>query len=264
MLKVELFNTDLSVSRLAFGTASLFNVGSFADREALLEGAYEQGFSHFDTAPYYGFGSAETSLKPFLARHRDVTITTKVGLYSPGGHNQSDAIIFARKAMGRFLPLLSKPIVDWSLRRAQLSLEHSLRRLGRDHIDLYLLHEPKHGLIATDEWLKWLDTEQRVRHFGLAGDMAHLSPFVTTQNPLIRVLQTQDSLDGHEADFILTTKRPLQMTYGYVSAFKDKAKLDITQVLKKALKRNASGSIIVFTRSRKRLLQYADIVNYER
>ena len=80
--------TDLTVSRFVFGTSSLFNVRGRANRMALLEEAIAQGFTHFDTAPYYGFGHAERDLAPVLRRHPDVGVTTKVGLCSPGGGAQ--------------------------------------------------------------------------------------------------------------------------------------------------------------------------------
>ena len=60
-------------------------------------------------------------------------------------------------------------MVDWSVKRARSALSASLRRLGRERIDLYLWHEPDLRLIATDEWLRWLEDERaRVAWFGVA------------------------------------------------------------------------------------------------
>lgn len=98
MRQVILPGTDLSVSRFSFGTASLFNVGSSKMRANLLAAAFDNGFTHFDTAPYYGFGTAERDLKPLLKAHPDITVATKVGIYSPGGEAQSTASVFLRKA----------------------------------------------------------------------------------------------------------------------------------------------------------------------
>src|SRR5688500_13589047 len=98
MRKILLPDTDLQVSRFIFGTAGLFNAGMPERRLELLESAFDQGFTHFDTAPYYGFGAAERAMKPFLARHPEATVTTKVGIYSPGGESQSDGLVFLRKA----------------------------------------------------------------------------------------------------------------------------------------------------------------------
>ena len=115
MRKVALADTDLQVSRFIFGTAGLFNAGGLKRRLELLESAFDQGVTHFDTAPYYGFGAAERAMKPFLARHPEATVTTKVGIYSPGGERQPDGLVFLRKAAGRVIPAISRPTIDWSL-----------------------------------------------------------------------------------------------------------------------------------------------------
>jgi D-threo-aldose 1-dehydrogenase len=257
--------TNFSLSRFIFGTASLFNVGSRKKRLRLLDAARDHGFTHFDTAPYYGFGMAERDLQPLLAAHPDVTVTTKVGIYSPGGENQSGLSVLLRKAGGRILPVFSRPSIDWSITHARKSLEGSLKRLGRSSIDLYMLHEPELSLLNTDEWLRWLEQEVtagRVRHFGLAADAKRLAPFVAAQTPLGPVIQTTDSLDDQEANVLLQNGRPLQITYGYVSAAKKRSnKVDVPAILSRALKRNPDGAIIVSTGRTERLKQYAQILS---
>lgn len=118
MRTVTLPDTDLTVSRFVFGTSGLFNVRGRRNRGSLLEEAIARGFTHFDTAPYYGFGHAERDLAPVLARHEHVTVATKVGLHSPGGEAQPTWQVFARKAAGRVVPAISKPSLDFALDRA--------------------------------------------------------------------------------------------------------------------------------------------------
>ncbi len=264
MKQITLPGTSLSVSRFTFGTASLFNAGTPQERRDLLAAAYDHGFRHFDTAPYYGFGVAERELAPLLAAHPDATVTTKVGLYSPGGENQSDAMIFLRKAAGKALPALSRPTVDFSVARARRALDDSLKRLGRDHVELYLLHEPDIAMLDTDEWRKWLDSETRVGAFGLAGPTGRLLPFVKREDPLAQVLQAQDSLAQGEAEYILKAGRSLQLTYGYASAALAGGApgASVTPILEEALKRNTTGSILVSTRKVDRLAQYAKLAEH--
>jgi aryl-alcohol dehydrogenase-like predicted oxidoreductase len=268
MRKVTLADTDLRVSRFIFGTAGLFNAGGPGRRQALLESAFDHGLTHFDTAPYYGFGSAERAMKPFLARHPDATVTTKVGIYSPGGERQPDALVFLRKAAGRLVPAISRPTIDWTLSRAREALDGSLRRLGRGHIDLYALHEPDFRLIHTEEWSRWLQDEVtagRVRHFGVALEAGGLAPFLKSRSPLGRVVQTTDSLEGREADVLARHGRPMQITYGYVSdAIRRDGEADVRSVLAKALERNRDGAIIVSTRRPLRMGQYAELARMER
>lgn len=260
MRQVILAGTDLPVSRFSFGTASLFNAGSGRMRANVLAAAVDHGFTHFDTAPYYGFGTAERDLRPLLKAHPGITVATKVGIYAPGGEAQSAASVFLRKAAGRIVPALSRPTIDWSVTRARQSLTASLRRLGRARVDLYLLHEPELGLLDSDEWLRWLESERdRVGRFGIAVDARRLKPFLEAESPLASVIQTLDSIENREADVILDHHRPLQITYGYVRAARQAGRLNVPAVLAAALRRNRNGSVIVSTRKPGRLRQYAEI-----
>jgi aryl-alcohol dehydrogenase-like predicted oxidoreductase len=250
------------VSRFSFGTASLFSVGPGKRRANLLSSAYDHGFTHFDTAPYYGFGTAERDLKPLLAGHPEITVATKVGLYSPGGEAQPEAAVFFRKAAGRIFSGLSRPTVDWSVASARESLEGSLRRLGRERVDLYLLHEPELQLLDADEWLRWLESERdRVARFGIAVDSRRLKPFLAAPGSLTSVIQTVDSINAREADIIQQHLRPLQITYGYLREAQRNGIVDVQAVLAAALRRNRHGSVIVSTRKLERLKQYAAIAD---
>jgi D-threo-aldose 1-dehydrogenase len=259
--KVQLAETSISVSRFVFGTGSLFNSGTTKVRQALLFSAIDAGFTHFDTAPYYGFGTAELDLAPILKKHPDATVTTKVGIYSPGGEPQPTTAVFLRKAAGRFIKSLSRPTVDFSVARAMQALEGSLRRLNRNRIDVYTLHEPEFRLLNTDEWQRWLENvvdEGKVRTFGLALTADKLQPFLEHRSKLARFVQVCDSLGGREADILTAFGKPLQITYGYVSAARrERSSLSVIDVLQRALRRNPKGAIIVSTTKASRLPQYA-------
>lgn len=264
MKKICIPETDICASRFIFGTASLFSAGASASRRRLLEAAVANGFTHFDTAPFYGFGMAERDLRPVLARHPEVTVTTKVGIYSPGGEAQSAPVIFLRKAGGRLIPSLSRPSIDWDVVRAQKSLEGSLRRLGRDRIDLYMLHGPILALLDVEEWQRWLErcvSSGQVRRFGLALRPDLLRPFLEIRSSLTDVVQTLDSLDRREADVLKRFGKRFQITYGYVSAARARGnRVSVPDILRQALRRNREGAIIVSTKRTKRLPQYARLI----
>jgi len=252
---------SLTLSRFGFGTSRLFNVASPRLRERLLATAYEHGITHFDTAPLCGFGVAERDLKTLLAAHPDATVATKVGLYPPGGADQHAFSVFFRKVAGRLVPAFSKVIVDWSIDRARKSLDGSLRRLGRERIDLYLLHEPEAHLLATDEWLAWLDSERdRIKAFGIACEAAKLPAFFVGGHPLARIVQCSDSISGTEADVVIRAGRPLQITYGYISAAKRGPNPDIEATLIAALSRNSQGCILVSTSKEERIRRFAELL----
>lgn len=262
MRRISLPGTDLAISRFSFGTASLFRAGTPKKREWLLAAACDQGFTHFDTAPYYGFGTAERDLRSVLRDNPSSTVATKVGIYSPGGETQSDASVLLRKVAGRLVPPLSRPTIDWSVNRARGALTQSLHRLGRERVDLYLLHEPEPALFNAEEWLRWLESERdRVAHFGIAVDSRRLRQFIGMSTALTSIVQTIDSLENLEATALLDNNRPLQITYGYVSTARRHGSIDVHGVLRGALKRNQTGSVIVSTGKPERLRQYAEISN---
>ena len=113
--------TGLGVSALGVGggaVGGLFVRGSAADQERALGLALDAGITFIDTAPSYGDGASETNLGRALARvaagRRDVVLATKFSL-APEDRGSVPAAIAA-------------------------SLEASLRRLGRDRVDVLQLH----------------------------------------------------------------------------------------------------------------------------
>lgn len=259
MKKIVISGTDLRVSRFSFGTASLHHLGSMKKQVRLLEAAAEAGFSHFDTAPLYGFGETERTLGRVFHSANDLSVATKVGLYPPGGREQPRSIVLARKVFGRWSPSLSKAVVDLSISSARASLDRSLSSLRRERVDLLLLHEPDPALFNTDECLRWLESESdRVRFFGVSGPSHVVAPFVVEENPIAKVVQASDSLARNEASFMARANRQQQFTYGYMSS--SIGELSPSVITVESLKQNQSGSIIVSTRLTSRLNQFSAAV----
>jgi aryl-alcohol dehydrogenase-like predicted oxidoreductase len=264
MRQIVLPGTALTVSRLSFGTASLHHIGSARDRCNLIAAAVEAGFTHFDTAPYYGFGMAEEALGRSLAGRAGVTVATKIGLYPPRGARPHLASVWLRKLAGRIVPSLSHPRADWSIAAAAASVEASLRRLRRERLDLLLLHEPSADLIDSGAYTEWLQRERdrgTIDAYGLAGPVQRVAPWA--DQALGAVLQVRDSLHAREADALLERGRPLQFTYGYLSRRAADARLPAAEALRGALHRNTTGSILVSTRSRHHLEDLAGVGHAE-
>ncbi|NCC62206.1 MAG: aldo/keto reductase [Verrucomicrobiae bacterium] len=256
--KIIMPGTNISVSRLSFGTASLHHLWSSRERQDLLAVAAESGISHFDTSPYYGYGLAEQELGAFLRITRSkITVATKIGLYPPRWGGRKVWTIWASKLSGRVLPILSRPIVDWSVKRAALSLDQSLRRLAIERVDFLLLHEPHAALMQSDEILSWLLREQRqgkIGAWGLAGNVHDMHDWISTGHSLAQVLQVKDSLQGRQADKLRVYERQFQFSFGYLSS---RAAMSAGDALRAALRRNLSGSVIVSSRSRQRIAELA-------
>jgi hypothetical protein len=126
--------TAFTSSSFGFETAYLGRRHGMRDGVRLLNAAFDAGITHFDTAPMYGVGMAERIVGRFLTGRRDaVTVATKVGLSAPP---KVSRILPGRLIRG---PLASTRTFD--VRSARASLEHSLRALGTDYVDVILLHE---------------------------------------------------------------------------------------------------------------------------
>lgn len=118
--------------------------------------AVEAGITFFDTAEVYSMFKNEElvgeALEPF---HDEVVIATKFGYDMANVHFEGSA---------RPVELSSKPEV---IRRA---VEGSLRRLRRDHIDLYYQHrvDPNTPIEEVADTLSSLIKEGKVLHWGLS------------------------------------------------------------------------------------------------
>lgn len=258
-------NTDIHVSRISFGTASLHHNFNIRKRQKILHVANEVGITHFDTSPYYGYGLAESDLGRFLSGRRAfTTVATKIGLYPWGATCTHAATVWVRKAIGIQFPRITLPIVNWNITRARRSLIESLRRLKTDYVDFVFLHEPDPELMATDELLRWLEKEQscgHVRSWGIAGMASCVEPFVHAKHPLAHIVQTQDSLEKRQADFMTASGRTLQFTYGYLSAqCINSQRKNANTVLCEALLRNQTGTVLVSTRHYARLHHIAKLI----
>lgn len=181
--------------RLGFGCAGIFRLPRRADRQALLDAAYDAGIRHFDVAPIYGLGRAETELAVLLGRRRDeVAVTTKFGIdvtavgrlagrlqgpvraaLARRPNLQAGVALSGRGpssgALGR--ALYTAP--GYSASTAHRSLHRSLRALGTTYVDGLALHDPGGGVLtALPDLIEELESQQRsgrIRCWGVAGEL---------------------------------------------------------------------------------------------
>jgi aryl-alcohol dehydrogenase-like predicted oxidoreductase len=127
MLYNRLGTTGLVVSRLSLGTMTFTGGGgnaavaktdlSTADR--LIGAAIDKGVNFVDTADIYSDGQSEEMLGRLIKDRRgELVIATKAGWRTGAGLN------------------------DWGLSAGHLhrAIDASLRRLGTDHVDIYIAH----------------------------------------------------------------------------------------------------------------------------
>jgi aryl-alcohol dehydrogenase-like predicted oxidoreductase len=151
--------SDLKSSAIGFGCWELGGTyGSFDDKEIVeaIHRSIDLGVTLFDTAHVYGFdavnqpdgaGRSEELLgKALAARRKDVLIVTKGG--NPTRPDQ-------------------KRPRDGSYASVMKDCEISLKKLGTDYIDLYLMHWP-------DPTVPWEETMQALNDLVKQGKVRHI------------------------------------------------------------------------------------------
>lgn len=127
---VKLGNTGMDVSRLCLGCMSFGTAEGWVhnqwglseeDSRTVIKKALELGINFFDTANVYAYGNSEEILGRAL---RDFA--------------QRDEIVIATKLHGK---MREGPNGSGLSRKAILSeIDYSLKRLGSDYVDLYIIH----------------------------------------------------------------------------------------------------------------------------
>jgi aryl-alcohol dehydrogenase-like predicted oxidoreductase len=149
--------SGIEVSEIGFGAwgiggrtpgATSYGETDDAVSRHALEEAFDEGITFFDTANVYGDGHSETLLGQVFGRRRaSVVLSTKAGC-----DDYQAPLDFSPAALTR-------------------SLDGSLRRLGTDYVDLFVLHDPKPDEAGLDETFAHLDRLKRdgkVRAIGVS------------------------------------------------------------------------------------------------
>ncbi len=154
--RVKLGRTDVEVTRLGFGSAEIGGLyESVTEQQAgtLIAHMWDRGVRYFDSAPLYGYGTAETRVGNGLRTHArdEYTLSTKVGRLLVPVDPVAD-----RDAEGRLKPGEADffygdiPAVqiryDYSRDGVLRSVEESLERLGLDRIDILYIHDSDEDL----------------------------------------------------------------------------------------------------------------------
>ncbi|QJE96821.1 aldo/keto reductase [Luteolibacter luteus] len=163
-------HTGLNVSVLGFGASSLgsvFREVTLGDAVATVQAALEGGMNFIDVSPSYGETLAELRLGRALegVPRDSYILATKIGSYS-------------------------EPRGDYDFSRAstERSVEHSLKRLGVDYIDLIQCHDIEFGdhdqvINETLPTLHKLKEQGFVRHVGITGLPLKIFPSILDRVP---------------------------------------------------------------------------------
>ena len=188
--------SGLKVSEISMGTFTFGGSGPFAmlasqgvaEAARLVDCSIDHGVNLFDCANIYSAGLAEEILGEVLATRRDVLVTTKARM--PVGDGPND------RGASRFHILRE--------------CERSLKRLRRDHVDIYYIHEWD-GSVALEETMAALDTlveQGKVRCIGCSNFSGwHTMKALATADRLglhrFTTQQIHYTLEAREAEYEL-------------------------------------------------------------
>jgi aryl-alcohol dehydrogenase-like predicted oxidoreductase len=188
-----------------FAGATALGWGRVDDAESkrAISAAVEYGVRLFDTAQAYGTGNSEFLLGEVLADHQDVLISTKVGYGIDPATQQ-----------------LTGEMHDPDMIEA--SLNASLKRLKRDHIDIVFLHLNEASVATASEIFERLDKMRdagRLRAFGWSTDYPERASafhgrdgFVAVQHAMNVLFKAEKLLPVLEEHKLLSFNRsPLAM-----------------------------------------------------
>ena len=185
----------LGCSRLG----SVLGPGEDAAR-ALIASALDRGISFFDTAAIYAQGDSERLLGRELGKRRDCVICSKVGQHLPvTGPTLLPIKRLARMAAARS-PVARRAVArvrkqplprTWTAGFLSDAVEASLRRLGREQVEIMLLHGPPASVLTEGVAVGALEEARRGGKIGLIGVSADdiSSAFAALDDERGRVLQ---------------------------------------------------------------------------
>ena len=150
----NLGRNGVKVSRLCLGTMMFGNPTTEADSIDIINKAYDDGVNFIDTANVYNNGESERITGKAIKDKRDkVVIVTKV--CGPRGDGINDGGVSRYHIMNE--------------------VENSLKRLGTDYIDIYMLHRAVYDC-PIEETLRALDdlvAQGKIRYPGCSNFYGH-------------------------------------------------------------------------------------------
>jgi D-threo-aldose 1-dehydrogenase len=208
MNQVKIPQFSITTTKVGFGCSSIVGMVSEKEARRLIDAAYHAGIRHFDVARSYGHGAAESVLGRALGKRRpDVTIASKFGLAVPGRRVLIDlARTVLRPVARRFSTVRSQSrsapagvikTLEFSRPNAERSLETTLRELGTDYLDIFLLHEANADALCYPELLEFLEGAVRagkIRGYGVGTDLRNLGALMLRQPEYCKIVQHEWSV----------------------------------------------------------------------
>ncbi len=161
--------TGLKVTVLGYGAmevrgSRVWNGRPVSDQQAdrILNGVLDAGINFIDTA--YDYGRSEEFIGKFISRRRgEYTLATKCGcsFVDKGDHDETPHV--------------------WTRENLLHNIEHSLRLMKTDHVDVWQLHNPSVEQVQQEDLVSVMEQVQRqgkVRWIGISSTLPHITTFI--------------------------------------------------------------------------------------
>lgn len=140
----KLGSSDLELSAITYGAfaigGNMWGGNEQQDSIQSVHASLDHGVTTIDTAPFYGFGLSEELIGAAIkGKDRSkIQLLTKFGLVWDGSNNRQGEYFFDAEENGKKIP-----VYKYAAKESIIAeVEHSLKRLGTDYIDLLQIHWP--------------------------------------------------------------------------------------------------------------------------
>ena len=281
---------EVLVSQLGMGTYRLHH--DIPEHAAAIGSALCSGVNLIDTAPNYAFGGSEKLIGKVLESLGGSEIRDQVVIVSKGGIFQGIEanLIGDLSARGEDIPgLVSLSEDSWACYHPvllELQLQESLKRLGTESLDVYLLHNPEILLEQLLEekkndlesllvefykviekafiWLEEKVSQGKVLYYGLSSNnllsaleptrLISLTSLMECAKKAAKVTKAQVE---HHFQVIQFPLNPLEME-GYESIFKAASELGLDVLINRPLNATRDGKLFRLARR-----EYLDDEDYD-
>lgn len=247
-----------------FGVGSLHHLATSSRRLNLLRQALDLGFRAFDVAPAYGNGLNEVELGRALSGIKDeVRVSTKFGIPVDLFGERLPALAYPIRVFQRMWNARTYGSAYerriFTLAEMERSLEGSLRRLRRDWVDDFLIHEPLDiippaELEALGDAAERLKAQGKIRRWGVAGPAHSIASMIKDR----RIDVVQAPLLDFGSLGRMTKKRIAYGTYKAYQMCPEAKQAGFISFAKDRM-RSVGADLIVSTRNRQTLARFQDL-----
>lgn len=268
-------------NHIGFGCVSLTTLPFQQVALRLLETAFNEGITHFDTAPLYGNGYSERIVGKFLkTKKHKITVTTKFGLSPKGGKTipvwLALPLNFVQKKINnggiQTFSFSTPAMVNYreiNMADVKQSFEKSIKNLQTDYIDFFLLHEALPTFITEGamQYIMTLKKNGDVGKIGIASSYVNLLNVPPHQLDLWDILQYENGLMYQSDGLVDVFTKQTHFYHSVLKAAKGTSSNILIEkgnaglLLAKAIKNNPSGKALFGTSKIENLQQNIQALN---